>query len=30
MALRNEGHVINHKTVRKLMREQQLSSNLRA
>lgn len=30
LALRNEGHVINHKTVRKLMREQQLSSNLRA
>jgi putative transposase len=30
LALRNEGHVINHKTVRKLMREQRLSSNLRA
>lgn len=30
LALRNEGHVINHKTVRRLMREQQLSSNLRA
>ncbi|UBO72397.1 IS3 family transposase [Aeromonas rivuli] len=29
LALRNEGCLINHKTVRKLMREQDLASNLR-
>ena len=29
LALRNEGCLINHKTVRKVMREQNLASNLR-
>ncbi|CDL79901.1 hypothetical protein XCR1_1280020 [Xenorhabdus cabanillasii JM26] len=27
--MRNEGYPLNHKTVRKLMREEQLASNLR-